>query len=327
MLIFAFKELDMLMLAPLMGYTDYVFRNVFTTHFNGIDLAIAPYVSLAEGKRVKKTHIRDLLPENNRAMPIIPQVMGTNIDQFFVMARDLQQLGYKSVNWNLGCPMRIIARKKRGSGLLPYPEIIQEVMEQVIPLIGLEFSIKTRLGYHHADEIDKLIPVFNSQPLDFLVVHPRIGTQLYEGPINYEKLSECIGQVKTDIVYSGDIWNVDIYRDLKRRYPEIKHWMLGRGLMKNLFLAEEINNKVITNENKMLRFLNFHHHLIDALEERMVMEKNVMNKLKEYWVNFQDMFTDGQKIFDELKYLGDVDSFRETSEKLCKKHGIRQKTI
>lgn len=314
----------MLILAPLMGFTDYIFRNVFAAHFSGIDLAIAPYVSLAEGKRVKKTHIKDLLPENNLALPLIPQVMGTNIDQFFVMARDLEQLGYDAINWNLGCPMRMIARKKRGAGLLPYPELIQEVLEQVVPAIKLKFSIKTRLGYHSANEIDKLIPVFNRYPLDFLVIHPRIGTQLYEGAINYKKFSECIGQIQTDIVYSGDIWNAEKYRELNNSFPGIKHWMLGRGLMKNLFLAEEISGGDIAPEEKMQRFLTFHDALIDALRERMVSEKNVMNKMKEYWVNFQDMFAEGKEIFDELKYMEDVRVFRRISAQLCEKKGLRK---
>lgn len=64
----------MLYLAPLHGYTNYIFRNVYSRFFDCIDLAVSPFVTLVDGRRVKHTHLKDVLPENNLGMKIIPQI-------------------------------------------------------------------------------------------------------------------------------------------------------------------------------------------------------------------------------------------------------------
>ncbi|MCF8234408.1 MAG: tRNA-dihydrouridine synthase family protein [Bacteroidales bacterium] len=279
----------MIFLAPLQGYTEYFFRNAYARHFGGIDLAIAPFVSLVKGKKVKLNHIKDLWPENNRHMKIIPQVMGREPELFITMAKALEDLGYDSINWNLGCPIRQIARKKRGSGLLPWPDEIDQILSEVIPQINIRFSIKTRIGYESVKEAGPLMEVYNRYPLEYLVIHPRIGTQMYEGEVQMDVFEQCLTVSKNPVVYSGDIWNKDIYRDLCSRFPGLKHWMMGRGLFSDLFLPEKITG-VFDEKNMNERFWAFQYDLLEAIQERMRREVNVLNKTKELWTKWAGMF-------------------------------------
>ncbi len=296
----------MIFLAPLQGFTNYVFRNTYSKHFKGIDIAVAPFVSLVKGKKVKLTHIQDLLPENNIGLNIIPQVMGRGKELFITMAKTLEDMGYHSMNWNLGCPVRSIARKKRGSGLLPYADEIDDILNYVIPKINIRFSVKTRLGYESSDEFEALMKVYNRYPLQYLVLHPRIGIQMYEGDINLDKFAYCLDQSSNPVVYSGDIFSPENYRDLKSKFPGLTHYMLGRGVFKDLFLPEKIAGHFDTGEDHDKRFWDFQYDLLQAIQTRMSREKNVMNKMKEYWTMWAGMFENKEKLLEQLYPLGEA---------------------
>jgi len=302
----------MLYLAPLQGYTNYIFRNVYNSYFEGIDLAVSPFVTLVEGKRVKRSHLKDVLPENNSGMKLIPQVLGYLPDQFIVMANDLYNLGYESLNWNLGCPVSSIARKKRGSGMLSHPELIEKTLNELLPKIPNKLSIKARLGYLNNKELLNIIPILNSFPLEFLNVHPRIGLQMYEGQLDLEAFSACVELSKHKIVFSGDIIDFDFHNELKNQFPSINDWMLGRGLLSNLFLPDEIlQKKNYTKEKKLEVFSEFVNALFEELKKTKTADKHVLNKMKEYWVYFKRMFVDGDEIFNTLKYIQDPEEFNK----------------
>lgn len=302
----------MLYLAPIQGFTEHIFRNVFHQHFGGIDIAIAPFITLVKGKRVNMNHLQDLWPENNKCLKIIPQVIGNEPDLFIMMARDLQQLGYESVNWNLGCPKPQVTKKQRGSGLLPYPDQIREILEEVLASVRINISVKTRLGLASPDEFDKLVPVFNRFNLEYLVIHPRLGIQMYDGRVNLEKLDGLLPQIRQKVIYSGDINSLPDYKKLKKRYPAINDWMLGRGLISNPFLAEEIMGfPQQTAHDREVRFGNFHNDLFEALSEKSVKEKSFVNKIKEYWKSFSAMFVEEDAVFNFIKTAQSGDELME----------------
>ena len=79
-------------------------------------------------------------------MPVIPQILGKEPELFIQMAHFLQDLGYDELNWNLGCPVKSIANNKRGSGMLPHPDLLRSILDKIIPAIGSQLSVKIRLG-------------------------------------------------------------------------------------------------------------------------------------------------------------------------------------
>ena len=69
-----------LYLAPLRGFTDYIYRNTFAGHFDGFDGALAPFIPTVTADRFKPSHFKDVLPENNSTIPIVPQIISNQPD-------------------------------------------------------------------------------------------------------------------------------------------------------------------------------------------------------------------------------------------------------
>ena len=64
------------------GFTDHIFRNTFAEHFGGFDLAVAPFIASKRDRIFKKKYVKDLLPENNTRLPVIPQIMSKSAEDF-----------------------------------------------------------------------------------------------------------------------------------------------------------------------------------------------------------------------------------------------------
>jgi tRNA-dihydrouridine synthase len=244
-------------LAPLRGVTDSVFRNVYEKHFGKFDYMLAPFIPTIRGNRVKDYHIRDILPDNgcNDTKRLIPQIIGRDAEGFLLLSNKFAELGFPSVNWNLGCPAPLITRKKRGSGLLPHKDIIERFLDEVIPKLPIPLSIKTRLGLDSKDDLETLIPIFNNYPLTELIIHPRTGSQLYGGTVDIDKFETCLNKSTHTVVYNGDIISVDNLKYLTGRFPNVNNWMIGRGIVRNPNLLKELRNEN-TSTQSIYDFLN-----------------------------------------------------------------------
>jgi tRNA-dihydrouridine synthase len=99
-----------LLSSPLQGFTDFRFRNAFHKHFGGIDTFYSPYIKLNGKFDVKGSYERDILPENNNTLEVIPQIITNDAEEFLFVTKYVQQFGYKELNWNLGCPYPMVAK-------------------------------------------------------------------------------------------------------------------------------------------------------------------------------------------------------------------------
>ena len=271
-------------LAPLHGITSYTFRNTLCRHFGGIDCFMAPFLpAQPAGKYLKKVW-QDIIPENNTALPLVPQLMGNRPDHFVDTVRMLnEQFGYEHFNINIGCPSSPVVRHTRGCGLMPHPDIVEQIVAEVTGKTPFHISLKMRLGLHHADEGRELLPRLNDYPLDFLVIHPRLGDNLYEGIPDLDTFAEFCQLTQHKIVYSGDIFTVEDYNRLAERFPQVAAWMLGRGLLRNPFLAEEIKGQ--DTDDKRERFFAFYQDFIKKLLP-IRGESGTLANLKELWHYF-----------------------------------------
>lgn len=290
---------DTVYLAPLHGFTDFLFRNVYLKHFQGIDYVVSPFISLTHGTKISVKKVKDLLPENNIGLNIIPQILGNEAELFIQLANFLEQWGYESINWNLGCPVKGIVNKKRGSGLLPYPEEIRRFLEKVIPEISQKLSVKIRLGYFSTDEIYRLIPVINDFSLDFVCIHPRIGTQMYEGNIYHDVFNSIINDFNAKLIYNGDITDIDVFNLLKTKYPSIKNWMIGRGVFYNPLLPMQIKEERNSTDNSIFEefIFDLYNTFFDNKTEIMA-----VNKIKDFWLFISKRYIKQEKAFEIIAH-------------------------
>jgi len=315
-----------LWLAPLHGITLYHFRNCLYRHTKTIKTAITPFLSIQEVSKLRVRRWTDILPENNQEMEVIPQLIGNNPTHFVDTVKALMDLGYEQINWNIGCPVAQITRKKRGCGLMPYPQMVEEVVRLTTQQTSCRLSLKMRLGLYDASESLDIIHRINNYPLDFLVIHPRLGIQQYEGVPDWEAFEERSQMSLHPIVYSGDINSVEIFQQLSSRFPKIQDWMLGRGILQNPFLAEQIvamSEKPTEDASPYSqRLINFYGDLIETLREHRN-EKGALANLKELWhylsVAFQLDEEEQKRIFriNELNHF-----IQETAHILNTKNNI-----
>lgn len=271
-------------LAPLHGITSYTFRNTLCRHFGGIDCFMAPFLPAQPAGKYRKKVWQDIAPENNTALPLVPQLMGNRPDHFVDTTRMLnEQFGYEHFNINIGCPSSPVVRHTRGCGLMPHPDIVEQIVAEVTGKTPFRISLKMRLGLHNIDEGRNLLTRLNDYPLDFLVIHPRLGDDLYEGVPDWDTFAEFCQLTQHKIVYSGDIFTVEDYNRLAERFPQVAAWMLGRGLLRNPFLAEEIKGQDIGDKRE--RFLNFYQDFIEKLLP-IRGESGTLANLKELWHYF-----------------------------------------
>jgi tRNA-dihydrouridine synthase len=309
---------DQLYLAPLQSFTDHHFRNAFQQVLGDVDRFYAPYLKMDHSGQIKDGPKKDVLPVNNPFEPVVPQIMACCAADFIEMANYLKGLGCKELNWNLGCPYPMVAKRDLGSGILNKPEKLFSILDEVLPDLDMEIGIKMRMGYEDTRDILKILPRLNDYPLQEIIIHARYGKQLYIGPCDHDRFKECIPLTDHKLVYNGDIRTVDEFRSLKRLFPEVRHWMIGRGAISNPFLFEMIQDDTDEfPEDRMEVFLEFLELLLESHLNSTGNHGNVLLKMTHFWEYFMTAFEDGSKYHRMVKRAGTIAEYRNVIEQIC----------
>jgi len=291
-----------LLSSPLQGFTDYKFRNAFNKYFGGIDTFYAPYIRLNGKLAIKKAYERDLLAENNQGLEVIPQIITNNANEFLFVADFVKQLGYKELNWNLGCPYPMVTKRGMGSGLICEFEKIENILTEVYEKSDITVSMKMRMGYENNTEILNVLPILEKFPLKNIAIHARIGKQLYKGGVDLDAFERCLENTSHKLYYNGDITSVATFNEMQLRFPTIDHWMIGRGLIADPFLPGMIKNNTQTYpSNKIEIFRAFHTTIFDEYEKSLSGPSHILLKMTSYWEYFSGLFSNPHKVYKKIK--------------------------
>jgi tRNA-dihydrouridine synthase B len=307
----------MIYLAPIQGITDRIYRNLFPVYFKGVDLAIAPFISSSKKMKPVNNLLREFYLDKNTGIPTIPQIMSSKPDDFTKLANALYDIGYGTVNWNLGCPFPMVVKKGRGAGMLCYPARIESFLEKTIPALKPKLSIKLRIGLKYPDEVLQLIPIFNRFEFEELIIHPRTGVQMYAGEVALDMFEQCLGLSKHRVVYNGDIDSFEKYEMLLKRFGSIKRWMIGRGLIGNPFLAEKIKFNTEKPYDEKIRIMRaFHDNLFTEYLKILHGPAHITNKMKEIWTYMASFFENGEKILKRIRKVHHRDNYVDVVNKV-----------
>ena len=147
--------------APLQGFTEAPWRNFHEEVFGGIDAYYTPFVRIERGG-FRNRDVRDIAPENNTVSRVVPQLIASTPVELERLAALFTEKGYKEADFNMGCPFPLVARKHKGSGILPYPAEVEALLKELTHYPELSFSVKMRLGWESADEWRPLLPLLNA---------------------------------------------------------------------------------------------------------------------------------------------------------------------
>jgi tRNA-dihydrouridine synthase len=330
-----------LLSSPLQGFTDFRFRNAQNKFFGGIDTFYSPYIRLNGKLEIKNSYHRDLLPENNEGLEVIPQVLTNDADEFIFVAKYVQSLGYKELNWNLGCPYPMVARPKNppniagvkqsalsqianksgmGSGLISNTERINQILDRAHSETDIIVSMKMRLGYDTTEEILDVLPILDNYPIKNIAIHARIGKQLYKGGVHLEAFQQCIDNTKHKLYYNGDITSVAKFHEMQQRFPSIDHWMIGRGLIADPFLPSMIKNNALEYpKNKMELFSAFHDTLYEGYSESLSGQAHILLKMHHLWEYFSVIFSNPHKVHKNIKKAKSIKNYEATVKEIIAK--------
>ena len=300
-------------LAPMEGITGYIYRNAYEKLFHNIDKYFTPFIVPNQSRSLKTKELRDVLPENNEGMNIVPQILTNDSDGFVTTARKLQQLGYNEINLNLGCPAGTVVSKNRGSGFLALRDDLDRFLDEIYKIDDMKISIKTRLGKDSSEEFYELINIYNKYPLEELIIHPRTRQEFYGNKPNLDVFKDALSLSKSPVCYNGDIFTVKDYDKLVETFPEVDKIMLGRGVLANPGLMGEINNDIFISKDVLKAF---HDEVFYNYIELFNDDKNAMFRMKELWGYMIYMFTDNKKYAKKIKKAQKVSDYKQAVSSL-----------
>lgn len=255
-----------------MGITNSSYRNAFHKYFGGFSKYYAPFVSAVNTNVENPNLLKDLSPAKNHVLlssnvEMIPQILSCDGVLMRQLIMQISALGYSEVNWNIGCPFPTVTRKKRGSGILPHPDLIDKVLSEAMKDIPCRFSIKMRLGLHDENDFYNVLKVISRYPIAELILHPRTGKQAYSGKPNLELFAEAVALYGKPIAYNGDIFDDESFFRIKKMFPNTTHFMLGRGALSDPFMARRFcDNKDFTDDTKIKILHDFHNEIFNSLD-------------------------------------------------------------
>ena len=226
--------------APLDGITKLVFRRVHHRMFGGADRYFIPFFSPAAEHLLTKRDRRELDPAANGGLPLVPQVMTRRAADFLWAAEVVEDLGYKEVDLNLGCPSGTVTAKGKGAGFLAKPDELDQFFEEVFSKVRLPVSVKTRLGVQSPEEFERLLDIYDRYPIRTLIIHPRVQKEFYKGEAHLDAVARALARTRLPVCYNGDLVTAADCAALEGRFPSVEAVMIGRGAVADPALLRKL---------------------------------------------------------------------------------------
>ena len=243
-----------LFLAPMEDVTDIGFR-MLCKRF-GASMVYTEFVSAEALVRDVKSTVRKLTISDVER-PVGIQIYGRDVDAVVEAAKIVEQAGPDVIDLNFGCPVKKVAGKGAGAGMLQNIPKLLEITEKVVQAVKLPVTVKTRLGWNHEQLIiTTLAEQLQDCGIQALTIHGRTRSQMYTGEADWT----LIGEVKKNprihipIIGNGDIKTL---ADADRAFDQygVDAVMIGRATFGQPWL---FSKQALTLDEK-----------IDVLEEQL----------------------------------------------------------
>lgn len=302
-------------MAPMEEVTGYVYRGVYKNMYEGVDKYFTPFISPTVKRVLKTRELKEVDVERNAGTNTVPQILTADSAMFNETVEYLISLGYREFNLNCGCPSGTVVGKQKGSGMLTdtvfldkFLEDIFEYREKLLSEYDIKLSVKTRIGFYESDELPGIMKVYNKYPLSELIIHPRTKVEMYGGRPNLDAFKYAYDISKCPVCYNGDINTVEDYEKIINSFPDINAVMIGRGLVANPRLPEQILGKPGMDKKA---YKEYHDRLLDSYMENFGGWKDASFKMKEVWAFIDKGIEHGENYDKLLKNVRKAKSYDE----------------
>lgn len=289
--------------APLEGLTDSTYRHLHHQFFGGPDRYYTPFFSPTVHRALTAREERELPRADSVDFTVVPQILTKNAEDFVWLAGVCRDLGYTEINLNLGCPSGTVTAKGKGAGMLRDLDALDCFLYESFSGSPLPVSVKTRIGFEQAEEWEKLLGIYNRYPIAELIVHPRVRTAFYNGPVDLEAFRYAMQESKAPVCYNGSLCTRQDIENIAGQFPNLQAVMLGRGLIADPGLLTANGTDAKTLEA-------FHDALFTEYMRTFGSERNTMFRMKENWRYWLCKFADSQKLGKQLRKTTKVEEYK-----------------
>ncbi|MBQ2061147.1 MAG: tRNA-dihydrouridine synthase family protein [Oscillospiraceae bacterium] len=285
--------------APMEGMTTWLWRRVHHRIFGGADKYFTPFLSPNATFTFQTKERREI--EHNEGLNVVPQLLTAEPEHFIWAARTLRDMGCGEVNLNLGCPSGTVAAKRKGSGLLSWPDQLERLLDGVFDALpDMKISVKTRIGRRCDGEWPALLEIYNRYPLYELIVHPRVGKDMYTGTARRQVFAWTREHTDLPLVYNGDVWTAE----------DAAAWdvtvMTGRGLIADPALLRRARGGAPASRDELRVFL-------DELAEgyaAAVGEDAALHRMWELWFYLSRSFAGAEDALKRMRKCRTLPAYR-----------------
>ena len=303
-------ELDF---APMEGITGAQFRRAHRACFSGVDRYYMPFLSPTRDHVWTPRELRNVAPEVNEGVPVVPQLLTRQAGDFLWAAGELAAMGYEEVNLNLGCPSGTVVAKGKGAGMLADPEGLDRFLEEIFAGAPVKISIKTRLGMEDPEEFHRLLEIFSKYPVALLIVHPRVRADYYRHPVRREAFALATERLSCPLCYNGGLVTAEDCARTAAEFPELRGLMVGQGLLANPALARQVRGGPPVRREELREF---HDRLYETYLRDFASGRNTVFHMKELWSYLIRMFDGGEKLFKQIKKSQDTVAYEGAVDRI-----------
>jgi tRNA-dihydrouridine synthase C len=234
-----------LVLAPMQGVMDAPMRALIAD-LGGFDYAVSEFVRVGQ-KVITVQEILREIPDLNgpvlrsAKLPLQLQILGDSPELMAATAVEGCIAGARAIDLNFGCPAPTILRHSGGASLLRTPATITEIVSAVrkaLPAV-IPVSAKVRLGWDNPNEVDAIARAVEDGGADWITIHARTKQERYQPGVHWDAVARVHSKLSIPVIANGDLFTA---KDVDRCATETgcAHFMIGRGILQNPFLAHDI---------------------------------------------------------------------------------------
>lgn len=314
--------------APMDGITDYLYRKVVWKHFPYADKLYAPFIQPNDKPVIVPKEYNEICPENNKGIPMVPQILTRDAMGFIRVGEILEDMGYDEINLNLGCPAKLIVSKGKGAGMLADLDSLDEFLDTIFSHNWVaKITVKTRLGLTDNADFASLLEVYGKYPIHELTIHPRFRSDFYSGDPRLDEFSKVssimdLTSIHEDnsikhsyslhnsqdikICYNGNINSVADRDAILGQFPYISSIMCGRGALSNPALFRELKGGAKMSKQE---FIDFHKDIYHTYGNTMVKEKHFLHKMQEMWTYWNQYFNFDMELLKKLRGVSSLEEY------------------
>lgn len=226
-----------LILAPVAGHTDSLFRQVIK-ELGGCGLVVSELVS-TEGMTRGQGRTTNITRFEECERPVSIQIFGSDSTRMADSAAMVEAMGADIVDINLGCPVKKVVRQGGGSNLLRDLPLMEKIFKAVRKTIQVPLTVKIRSGWdHNSINAVEVLKLAEACGVDALTIHGRTRFDLFSGKADWAVIAKVKEQATIPIIGNGDVFTPE---DAERMFREtgVDGVMMGRGVLSNLWLIRQ----------------------------------------------------------------------------------------